>query len=735
MHKYKTVIQVICAALASLMVLVVVAYGYTHKLRDNLETDLKANLSEISHSTTTTIKVHIQDNLKMLQNIAAILDNSYANDKYDLIEKLKAMNNNDLFMRMGIADVNGDCITNNDEAFNIADRTYFKSAWNGEPAFSDTIKDKVEGINLNVFAVPIYHDGVVRNVLFASSYTNSLASDLLVTIFEDKGFTSIGDREGNIVLNSTNQASMGLHNLDEMKLSDDFQLKNLKENEEGILLYEDASQKEHYLAYEPLGINNWYVFSIVPVSVVSVQINEFVRLAMITWGIIALIFSGIILWMGLSRLRNNLKMDNVIFYDSLTNHYNYNKFRLKAQTIMDAKEGNQYVMGEFDISEFKLFNELYGYQHGDKILKSVMCICDELCGSYEYCARISADRFILLWKLQEKDEIIERYEQLVENIKHQMTSHYEQFKASIYIGFYRIQKGDSDFSKCHDRSMYAKDYAKKMKKNKYAFFTESMYDRLLFDKKLESHMEEALENHEFQVYLQPKIRLCDDVLSGAEALVRWHSPTLGMIGPNQFIPLFEANGFLEQLDLYMMDQVFQIMKGWQEKGKEQIRISINVSRIYIFKPGFATRVYEKTKEYGLDPSFVEIEITESVIFDRGTELKDIIIELQSYGFLIAMDDFGSGYSSLNMLKDIPINVMKLDQVFFQTSYSNTARGNMIVEGMIQMAKALRIETIAEGIENADEVAFLRRAGCDEIQGYYYSKPLPVKEFEKYWEHK
>ena len=182
--------------------------------------------------------------------------------------------------------------------------------------------------------------------------------------------------------------------------------------------------------------------------------------------------------------------------------------------------------------------------------------------------------------------------------------------------------------------------------------------------------------------------------------------------------------------MYMMDEVCKLLKGWQDTYPS-LRISINVSRMYIFRPGFAKRVLDIVERNAVSAQQLEIEITESVIFDRSTELFAIIQELRSYGFRISMDDFGSGYSSLNMLKDIPIDTIKLDQVFFQTNHGNTQRARDIVGGVLSLAKTLGIHSVAEGIEQEDEVAFLKAHGCDEIQGYYYSRPLCVKDFEAY----
>ena len=465
-------------------------------------------------------------------------------------------------------------------------------------------------------------------------------------------------------------------------------------------------------------------------SVVTSQINNVIVIAAATWFLVALVLSGIICYLYMSRVRNEKKIDKVVFYDDLTSHYNYNKFRMDVQMLLDKGQADSYALIEFDVSDFKLLNELYGYQGGDQLLITTMRLCEENCSADERCARISADRFIVLWKMRDTDSIASRYAALMEAVQEDMRKQREQFKADFYAGVYLLQNTDREFSPCHDRCMHAKMLGKEEKKQRCTFVSEKMYDTMLYQKRLEGQMEQALQHKEFKVFLQPKVTLRDDIVHSAEALVRWDSPIFGMIPPMAFIPLFEKNGFLEQLDMYMMDEVCQLLKKW-EQTYPSLRISINVSRMYIFRPGFARRVLEIVERNGVSTKQLEIEITESVIFDRSMELFAIIQELRSYGFRISMDDFGSGYSSLNMLKDIPIDTIKLDQVFFQTNHGNTQRARDVVGGVLSLAKTLGIHSVAEGIEEADEVVFLKEHGCDEIQGYYYSKPLCVEDFEAY----
>lgn len=732
MKKHGSIKQAIAIAVVSLLFLACIAGFYINRIRDSLITDLKNNVQEIAASTTTAVEIRIHDHMSTLENISYMLQNEHTTDTKQLLHALMTASENSEFMRYGITDEKGNCLTTDGVQFYVGDRDYFKQALKGNASFSDTLHDKIGGYDLNVFAVPVRgDDGSIKNVLFASSKTKDLADKLLMDLYDGKEFSAIGDNDGNIVLNSNSpNASQQMHNLNQLTFYDAFSTERLRQQKSGIVKFRSVNGEDRYLAYEPLGYNNWYVFSVVPVNVVTSQINNVILIAAATWFLVALVLSAIIFYLYMSRMRNEKKIDKVVFYDDLTSHYNYNKFRMDVQLLLDKGLGKDYALIEFDVSDFKLLNELYGYQGGDQLLITTMQLCEENCTHDERCARISADRFIVLWKMRNRESIAERYDMLMFKIQEHMRKQREQFKADFYAGVYLLQEADREFSPCHDRCVHAKTLGKSEKKQHCTFFSEEMYATMLHQKRLEGQMEQALKNKEFKVYLQPKVTLCDGIVHSAEALVRWDSSMFGMLPPYQFIPLFERNGFLEQLDMYMMDEVCKLLKGWQDTYPS-LRISINVSRMYIFRPGFAKRVLDIVERNAVSAQQLEIEITESVIFDRSTELFAIIQELRSYGFRISMDDFGSGYSSLNMLKDIPIDTIKLDQVFFQTNHGNTQRARDIVGGVLSLAKTLGIHSVAEGIEQEDEVAFLKAHGCDEIQGYYYSRPLCVKDFEAY----
>ena len=250
--------------------------------------------------------------------------------------------------------------------------------------------------------------------------------------------------------------------------------------------------------------------------------------------------------------------------------------------------------------------------------------------------------------------------------------------------------------------------------------------------RIESEMQAALDNGEFQLYLQPKVNMVTSKVYGAEALSRWLHPKDGLRRPDLYIPIFEDTGFIVQLDMFMFEELCRIKQRWHNEGVDfaSIPISINMSRLHLFRKYFVEELFEITQKYGISPSELDIEITENVYLADVSTLNQVVAKLQKYGFFVSIDDFGSGYSALNMLKDIPADIIKIDKEFLQLS-TNSGRGKKVIKNIILLCKELKFKVMVEGVEREDQLEFLTSFGCEVAQGFYYAKPIPVEEFEEY----
>jgi EAL domain-containing protein (putative c-di-GMP-specific phosphodiesterase class I) len=262
-----------------------------------------------------------------------------------------------------------------------------------------------------------------------------------------------------------------------------------------------------------------------------------------------------------------------------------------------------------------------------------------------------------------------------------------------------------------------------------SYFDDAARGRLLVEEEIEKSMNEALINDEFQVFLQPKYTAKEETITGAEALVRWFGSSGNSISPGFFIPVFEKNGFITKLDYYMLRKVCALLREWLDKGYTPLPISVNISRLHFANPNLADIINDIVDKYNVPHNLIELELTESAFLQNKQALIKTVIILRRYGFLVSMDDFGAGYSSLNSLKDLPLDVVKLDGELFRMT-DEIERGLTVIRNTITMAKDLHMKVVAECIETREQVEFLCTVGCDIIQGYYFAKPMPAEQFEK-----
>lgn len=421
------------------------------------------------------------------------------------------------------------------------------------------------------------------------------------------------------------------------------------------------------------------------------------------------------------------ELNNVMNYDPLTEIYSKNKFFSASKALLKDNPDKQFAFLRLDIDRFKLINSFFGTAYGDRLLKHVAKRIRDFAKTTECCTfgRIDADVFGIFTPYQGKEETVKQIEQAVEDMKKLSAS----YNIMIVYGVYVVTDRSLPISFVCDRAALAAKTVKGHYMKSYAFYDDKMRLSLENEQNIINEMSDALENHEFVPYYQPKYDVKTNKPVGAEALTRWIHPTKGFISPGVFIPIFEKNGFISKLDFYIWECVCKQLKEWKDKGVPLFPVSVNVSRVNLYNPNLSKIIIELTKKYDVDPKYFNIEITESVYTDDNVMIDDITSQLRNNGFTILMDDFGSGYSSLNVLKDVQVDMLKMDMMFmFKAKYDG--RAETIISSVIRMAKWLNIPVIAEGVDRAEQVEFLKSVGCDYIQGFYYSKPLPAADYEK-----
>lgn len=417
--------------------------------------------------------------------------------------------------------------------------------------------------------------------------------------------------------------------------------------------------------------------------------------------------------------------------DSLIDAYNFNTFLDKVnEQFIQFPEVN-YAMIYSDISQFKLINDNYGYQTGDEILIQLSKIFHDISKPDGLLCRITGDKFALLLSYTDKPTLEYKIKTILAKSRQIEAPNHTFYRINLMIGIYLVKKGDKAIAAV-DKANIAKKNVLATHQGTYAYFTSSMHSALLKRKEVEDVMDSALCHHEFKVYYQPKINLSTGELRGAEALVRWNRPGHGLVPPDSFIPLFEENEFIIPLDYYVLENVCFQLRERIDKGKKVCPVSVNFSRVHFNKDVLPNVLLETVNNYNISPSLIEVEITESILSENDQFLLSILNKIKKYGFRISMDDFGSGLSSLNMLSTMPFHSLKIDKDFFHTNAASI-RERIVISNIVRMALELEMEVICEGVETKEQEKFLQSIHCNTAQGYFYSKPLPLEEFEKkYW---
>lgn len=429
---------------------------------------------------------------------------------------------------------------------------------------------------------------------------------------------------------------------------------------------------------------------------------------------------------------SNRQLKDTAGRDTLTRAYTLEYFITRAKQLMKSNANLKYALFYVDFSDFKYINDVFGYANGDDLLKHYAALLIKDKQHDELVGRINADNFIILRHYNNRAELTKRQAAVDAAIRDYMRSHLDRQALSICCGICCLEDVDEKLSL--NELLNRANFARKMVKNghelnNYCFYDESIRQHLLEEKSIESGMEEALNSRQFEVYYQPKVFMRTEEIAGSEALVRWRTKKGTMLMPDQFIPVFEKNRTIPQLDQYVFEAVCMWIRTLLDEGKPTLPVSINVSRLQFCNADFV-EIYAGIKNrYAIPDNLLEIEFTESVLFDNWERLTLIVDQLHASGFTCSIDDFGKGYSSLGMFKNLNVDVLKIDALFFQNLVAEE-KDRLLAESIIQLVRQFGVKTVAEGIETREQIEILKHMRCDYIQGYVYYKPMPQKEYEK-----
>lgn len=395
-----------------------------------------------------------------------------------------------------------------------------------------------------------------------------------------------------------------------------------------------------------------------------------------------------------------------------------NRFRNNVRELLHSS-GRKIGFIQFDVRSFKIINDLYGERFGDEVLFFIKDNLRKLCNDRQFFLNLRGDVFMVVTEYDDDKEILSFIHQI-----EKASASFKDVKLQLAFGVYSVDDKDMEIRQMEDRAAMARTAAKETVVSNIIFYEEQFKEFLYTRKFIEENMHSAIEEKQFQMYLQPKYSISQNKIVGAEALVRWIHPKRGMVYPNEFIPVIEENGFIKMVDYYIWEEASRFIRKCADLGITDCPVSVNVSRHHLKETEFIRVLMDDIKRYQIDKSLLELEITETA---NDEQIGQMAMRLKLDGFTLLMDDFGSGYSSLNVLLETPFDVIKLDKKFMDNMMASD-KGKLILEHMVSMAHELGLGLLAEGVETKEQVDVLGKIGCDNVQGYYFARPMPQEEF-------
>lgn len=495
------------------------------------------------------------------------------------------------------------------------------------------------------------------------------------------------------------------------------------------------NNKEYDLFFIPLNFNDWYLVYLDKFNVFDSSISKPLDLINFITILIIIIILILLAYILLYIKKSTKELVVLAYTDKLTRAYNFEKFSLSAVELLSLND-KKYSFITLNIRHFQFINKILGNENADLLLIAISDVLKNNIKSDEIYCRYNADQFYLLLHSTNKDELLNRVSKLIDDIINAINNKINvNYPFSLYSGI-AIQDETiiEDFNplEIFNDLMYRAEFTQKHINEEYessiVFYDANMDKAKLLHKSIEMNMISALENEEFKLFLQPKIDFKTNTVASAEALVRWIKDDGSMIFPDEFIPAFENNGFCTKLDIYMLEKACQKIRSWIDSGKQPIPISVNQTKLLFYQSDYVDTVYSIISKYNIPKKMIVLEFTESLASDNIEELNKTLSKLKELGFIISLDDFGSGYSSLNILSSLNIDEVKFDRVFLQKN-SKDDKYKFTIINVLNLSKDLSLSTVMEGVETKEDELFLKEIGCNYGQGYFYSKPISSDEFD------
>lgn len=711
-------------------------YIYIEDTKHLLMSEAKIHIKEVAVQGSQLAQRQIEKDLDVLN----IFSNYYAsNPDIPNEEKMKNLLDemeNQKFYTMAIVDINGNAENTKGDKFSVKDREFFKNSIKGKKYVSSPYVDEVnKSIKKIAISVPLLNNDKVVGVLYCTYNINTLMKLINISFYENNSISYVVKNNGTIILHPQGDSlskniyklleqDNDIHEVNRLK-------KELQENKTGATVL-NMLEERRYLGYATMDngnsennyIKDWNLIFSIPETVVFSNSKQIINRAVYAVLSIVLIFVAIIFYIIYIKKSNEKEILSLAYEDKVTYIGNQNKFYRECSKYLLDKPSLNYIIVYFDINNFKMINDTFGYEFGDNLLITIAKALKEELTEGEVYARLSSDYFAIFCDYKNgRNKIIRKLDNIRSNIESNLSI---VFEISLCVGIYFVEEGEVDIQKAVNKANMARSVAKGKNIN-YAIYNEDVRNKLSEESMILDDIKIALVKNQFEVYYQPKFSLVTGEMIGSEALIRWNHPEHGFISPAVFIPIAEKSKLILKIGRFVFERVCNDLSEWKKQGKKIVPVSVNLSRVELYQPDIVKFINKTIKMYNLSSDFIEIEITETVAINELNILKNVLNELRKHGFSISMDDFGTGYSSISCLRDMPIDILKLDKSFLG-GIEHDERSRNIAKSIVSLAKSLDLVVIIEGVESKEQAELMKQFGCDLVQGFYFARPMPAKNF-------
>ena len=714
---------------------------YSDSLNAYLKEEAVNRLLETAHYNGAIVRGELKEKqVRMRQIVYSIetADDIHSGESKAVLERIFQ---HDSFDRVGLIYANGTVDMLNEQGSeapvgtNLVNQRFFIDGMKGKESIV-RINDKL------IFSMPVKDaSGGIIGVLFASYKADYLSDAVTLDIFEGRGYSLIIDRFGNKVISSANvdSALSGVIGNDsnnvfinQFKFNENAQdfynalYPGMRDGKSGLLKVDDIEKR--YVYYQPLGIDDLYLLTLIPRNIVENRYDILMSYTYLLFIFLILLCAGFILYLLISEGNQQKKLKDIIYIDDLTKGYSYERFHREADEWLKRSDEKKALIA-LDVDNFKLINTMFGYQKGNEILIEIWKILDHDLQGRGIVARKYADLFSIMVGYDSVRDLDDFCRRAAEHITALRIADRKSFRIIPSMGVYIVGSGkeDLDLDLIQNNAIMARRTIKNQYDKYYVFYKTAMKQEILYKKSVIDDIGEALNMGEFKPYFQPQYDAKTKEMVGAEALIRWIKPDGSIVAPFKFIPIAEEMGVIVDIDDYMFNMVCSYQHYWQKQGRKTVPISVNVSRNRLYMPGFIQDYKAVLSRYGLDTKCIQLEITEGTLFAELKIGEQLVRDIREAGFDVLIDDFGMGYSSISMVKDINASKLKIDKSFIDDM---SDKGRQMIRYVIKIANTMNMRTVAEGVETKEQYEFLRDNNCDSIQGYYFAKPMPSEEFEK-----